>query len=176
MQTTPQWMQIIQLLASVAIVGTFFVYYALLKTTQEQLKVLAKSTNEQNQAMQKQLEIARSANMAQNLIALNQVIVEPEFRAARKTLIGLDQKPLSEWSESDRHIAERACGLWNFAALLVLELGIPPAAVRDMSYTVVTCHHAAAELLAEIRSTRSPDYWTHFTRLSNALEGLVVRH
>jgi hypothetical protein len=62
------------------------------------------------------LEAARKAYHAQNLTTLNEVVTDPEFRSARKTLIHLRGKPLSSWSTEERHLAERACGLWNFAA------------------------------------------------------------
>jgi len=169
MQSTPSWIVAIQLLANVTVVATFFIYYAQLRNMQEQLRTLSNSSNEQIKAMQLQLQAARNANMAQNLIALNQVVTEPKFRAARRTLINLRGKPLSEWTMKERQVAEKACGLWNFAAQLVLELGIPPAVVKSMSYTVVTCHDAATELLTELRSTRSADHWAHFSRLAALL-------
>lgn len=170
MGTTPQWIDFIQLVANIAIVGTFFVYYFQLKAMQEQLRIATQGSNDQIRAIQQQLQLARAANMAQNLIALNQVVTEPKFRAARRTLINLRGKPLSEWSTKERQIAEKACGLWNFAAQLVLELGIPEAVVRSMRYTVVECHSAANELLIELRSTRSTDHWVHFSRLAAILQ------
>jgi hypothetical protein len=122
--------------------------------------------------MQGQLIAARKAYVAQNLVELNRVVTEPEFRTARKTLMSLRGKPVSSWSQEERHMAERACGLWNFAAQLVLECEIPDSVVESMRGTVVSCHDGAAELLAQLRTTRSRHHWLHFSRLADRLRKL----
>lgn len=171
------WVQVATLLADVAIVGTFFVYRAQMKTMQGQLLIFQRGTEEQIQAAQKQLVIAANTYRAQNLIALNQVVTDSEFRATRKTLINLRGRPLSSWSADERHAAERACGLWNFVAQLVLECEIPDGVVQSMDYTVVSCHDAASDLLRELRASRSRNHWTHFSQLADRLrksEGLIT--
>jgi hypothetical protein len=174
---TPYWMQIVQLaallLSTFAIVGTFFVYLGQLRAMQGQLILLSKSTTAQIESTQAQLEAALKVYRAQNLIALNEVVTEPGFRNARKTLINPKGRPLSSWSAEERQLAERACGLWNFVAQLVLELEVPESVVRSMSYTVVTCHDAAAELLVQIRKTRMSNQWEHFSLLADKLRAKV---
>ncbi|MGZ4889000.1 MAG: hypothetical protein ACXWBH_07455, partial [Candidatus Angelobacter sp.] len=57
-------------------------------------------------------------------------------------------------------------------AQIVLELEIPASVIKSMSYTVVKCHDAAAELLSELRSTRQPDFWQHFSLLYEKIRKL----
>lgn len=148
MNQTPTWVYVLQIVTTLAVVGTFFIYLSQLK------------------AMQSQLSLVAQAGRAHNLITLNGVITEPSFREARKVLIGLRGKPLSTWDPEDRRLAEKACALWNFAAQIVIELGIPDSVVKDLKYSVTQCHDAATELLADVRKTRAPEHWRHFTELA----------
>lgn len=84
MESTPCWFLVVQTITGIAIVLTFFVYFRQLRTMQK-------------------------ASLGQNLISLHHFLLDPDFRDARKVLIGLNGKALANWTDDERQTAERAC-------------------------------------------------------------------
>jgi hypothetical protein len=105
----------------------------------------------------------KGASLSQNLISLHHFLLDPEFRDARRVLLGLRGKPLTSWSTDERQSAERACASWNFVALLVDKKVLPLDVLEDAKHSFTKCHEAASDLLAEIRKTRGAEHWHHFS-------------
>jgi hypothetical protein len=144
MESTPVWFLVVQTIAAFAIVFTFFVYYRQLRTMKE-------------------------SNLSQNLITVHQFLLDPEFRDARRALLGLQGKAIASWTNDERQSAERACASWNFVAILVDKKLLPFFVLEDAKHSYTRCHEAAKELLQEIRGTRTPDHWHHFTDYAKRL-------
>ena len=140
------WSLLLQVIIGAAVIATFIVYYH-------------------------QLKAMRAANWGQNLLAIQKLILEEQFRQDRGVLIALgeQQKPLAQWTPEERRVAERVCAAYGLVGLIV-SLGLVPVELMDhVRYSMTKCHHAAAALLTEVRSTRAPDLWHHFTDMVEKL-------
>ncbi len=136
-----------QIIATLAVVATFLIYWALWRTTQQQLKT------------------AQEASRTQNLLSLIDYIHHPEHRTARYVLINNKDKPLSQWTPEERTKAERACSCWDTVALIVRNTQIDGATelvVAHWRHSIRSCYSAAAELMDELRQHRDVDFWDDF--------------
>lgn len=155
MKEAVAWAQIV---ATVAIVLTFLVYWRQLV------------------AMQSQVAAARDSSRTQNLISLIDYIHRPEHRQARQVLTNLAAKSLDSWTTQERLDAERACSAWDAVALVLRNTSIPQAKemiVGNWRYSILSCYSAAQELMRELHTQRDPEFWDDFEWLAMAAQ-LVV--
>jgi len=145
----PPWLIFLQVLSNIAIVGTFIIYW-------------------------KQLRAMRDASLAQNLISVNEFMLNPLFRDARKDLFTLSDKGQLELPLTDdaQQVVDRVCASWNHIALLVDKKVIPYYVLLEAKYTFLKCHRLCEPILEEVRNNRVPELWRHFTiyakRLGNS--------
>lgn len=85
---------VIQIVAVAALLLTLYVYYRQLRT------------------MGAQLQSARDASSAQNILALTNFLQAPEVRAAREVVrVNLAQKPFLGWNNDEkRGVSSTCCG------------------------------------------------------------------
>jgi len=159
-----QWQVVVgvaQIVATVAIVFTFFVY------------------RNQHAAMQDQVTAARDSSRTQNMIAIIDYIHRPEHRLARYTLINLDGVPYDQWTHAQKIDAERACSCWDTVALLLRNTNIPNATdliINHWRHSIRTCFVVAAPLIRETRTNREKDFWDDFEWLGQlALERATIK-
>lgn len=158
------WLQIAifitQTVTTLFIIATFIVYYRQLKT------------------MQHQLDAARSAAQGQNLLSVLQYIQQERLGAARRTLVSLSEKPVSDWVADERTAANLACGAYDIAANLARRNIIPlEPLVAVWGYSIERCYAVAEPLIKEYRAPtggRSDDYWDDFEWLRN--QSAILRH
>ena len=142
----PDWLIILQVLSNCAIVATFIIYWG-------------------------QLKAMRDSSLAQNLISVNQFMLDPTFRDARMQLFVLsDNNQLSLTLTDDaQQVVDRVCASWNFVALLVDKKVLPFFVLEEAKYSFLKCHRICEPILTEVRKTRAPDLWHHFTEYANKL-------
>lgn len=136
-----------QIITTIAIVFTFFVY------------------RKQHAAMQDQVIAARDSSRTQNLISIIDYIHRPEHRQARFTLINLENVPYESWTQGQKLDAERACSCWDTVALLLRNTNIPNATdliIGHWRHSIRICFVAAAPLIHETRTVREIDFWDDF--------------
>jgi hypothetical protein len=143
LQDLAQWSQV---LSSVAIVGTFIIYYFLLLA-------------------------ARRASEAQNLLTTITYLQQPHVRAARGSLLNLlDRKtdmpkPLADWQEEDRAAAATAISGYDAVAILCRRNIVPvDVIVENWGNSILRCRKAAQPLLDEYRKPEhyGAAYWDDF--------------
>ena len=119
----------------------------------------------QQKAMQDQLQAAREMNRNQNLITITEYLQVESRRKDRRVLIelGRKKKPFATWSKEERYSAERACAAYSFVGLLVRKGMVPEdIALAELRDSAQKCFNAAAPLLTEYRKTRGEDFWANF--------------
>ena len=139
---TPTWVLVLQAVANLAVVATFFIYY-------------------------RQLAAMRHASIGQSVLALIPFLQTPSLREARGVLIKLREKPYSLWTSSEKENAERACAAYDIAGILVRNNIIPKKLIVDnWGDSITKCHLAAKEYLESTRAARGGDYWDDFEWLA----------
>lgn len=152
MTPTPVWLLALQVLANVAVVATFGVYWYQLRT------------------MQNQLIVFRDGSRTENLLTLIQYIQQADLAAARKNLFALKGKDFASWSSQERLDAERACSGWDVVGLMVKAGSIAEAkelVVGTWGYSIVKCYMIATPLIVELQRERGATYWDDFVWLAS---------
>jgi len=143
------WNEIVslaQVIATVAICATFGVYYY-------QLRV-----------MKRQLQMMERTSQSNALLSVVEQLSSSEMRQARKTLLQL-KKPLSEWTEEEKHAAKKVCVQFDIIEILIKHKVVPSGMIElHWGRTIRDCRKAANQLVDEIRLS-IPSAWMEFDNL-----------
>lgn len=139
---------VIQSAAVVALLLTFYVYYRQLRT------------------MGAQLQAAREASAAQNILALTNFLQASEVRAAREIVRArLSKKEFGNWNEEERREAARVCSTYDVAAIII-RMGLVPAKpfVENWGPSIRHCYEVTKPLIEEMQKPENsgPTYWNDF--------------
>lgn len=139
---------VIQIVAVAALFLTLYVYYR------------------QFQTMGAQLQVARDASVAQNILALTNFLQAPEVRAAREIVrVGLAKKPFANWKDKERREASRVCSTYDVAAIIIRMGLVPPTPfVENWGPSICHCYNVTKPLIEEMQKPKNsgPTYWDDF--------------
>src|SRR5687768_5554200 len=138
---------VLQAVASIFVVATFFVYFRLLKETQRQIAQQADATSQQTAA-------ARQSMYAHTTAALAAFLHSERVYEARRHLLGkLTRVPYDDWKEDDKSKARHAIGAYDIAAILATVEAVPIDVVaRSWGTSVIKCEAAGAMLIGDLRA------------------------
>ena len=125
---------VLQAITTLAVVATFVVYAGQLK------------------AMREQLDAVRDSSAAQNLIAVIDLLQEPEVREARRVvLVDLRLKPLDEWTAEDKRQAAIVYSSYDMAGMLI-ETDIVPGGIvlENWGPSITGCHSVLEPYLKQL--------------------------
>ena len=146
-QTFERALAVLNALAAVAIVGTFFVYYR------------------QLQAMQK-------ASHGQNFFSLVNFLQSQHLRDDRAIVLEkLGRMPANTvWHGSDIAAASLVCSSYD-AAIIAYKLNIFPAQafLKNWGPSIRDCYGILRQFVADRQAERGPDYWNNFQKLGEQL-------
>jgi hypothetical protein len=149
---------LLNIISTLAIVGTFLVYWRQLL------------------AMRGQLEASRTASESQNILHVINFIQQPHVRNARQILIGLKNKPLANWTDEDRAAADIACGSYDIVGILA-KLKVVPVniLVETWGDSIRKCHIAALPLIEEYQKpeNRGTTFWDDFDWLDKEVNKII---
>lgn len=148
MNTVQTWLSVI---ANIAIVATFIVYWRQLA------------------AMRGQLAASQEASRSQNLLALIEFLQRPAFVEARGVLMSLESTPPDNWTPEQRFGADRAIAGYDIVAILLREDAIPRARaviIENWGHSIRSCYAAAAPYIQKAREKRGANYWDDFEWLA----------
>lgn len=148
MNALQTWLSII---ANLAIVATFIVYWRQLV------------------AMHGQLTASQDASRSQNLLALIEFLQRPAFVEARGVLMSLGNTPPEQWTNDQRFGADRAIAGYDIVAILLREGAISrgkETIIENWGHSIRTCYAAAAPHIQKARETRGANYWDDFEWLA----------
>lgn len=135
-----------QVLATVAICATFGVYYYQLRVMKHQLQMMEKTSQ------------------ANALLSVVEQLSSSEMRQARKTLLQL-KKPLSEWTEEEKHAAKRVCVQFDIIEILIKHKVVPSGIIElHWGRSIRDCRKTANQLVEEVRLS-VPTAWMQFDNL-----------
>jgi hypothetical protein len=148
---------VIQVVAVAALLLTLYVYYRQLRT------------------MGAQLQSARDASSAQNILALTNFLQAPEVRAAREVVrVNLAQKHFQDWNDDERREAARVCSTYDVAAIII-RLGLVPREpfVENWGPSIRHCFEVTRPFIEEMQRPENsgPTYWDDFGWLYQEVEG-----
>jgi hypothetical protein len=133
------------------IVGTFIVYLLQLK------------------AMREQLDAARQAASAQNMLSLVDFLQAPHVRDARRTVItSLSTKAFSDWGDDDRRAASVVCSTYDLASIIIQRGLVPKEPIVDnWGPSIKKCFESVSPFLEEMQKAEhmGPTYYNDFRRL-----------
>jgi len=142
---------VVQVVAVVALLLTFYVYYRQLRT------------------MQEQLQAARHASSAQNILTLIHFLQAPEVRDARETVLArLSRKAFKEWTDMERRQASLVCSTYDAAAIIIRMGVVPPGPfVDNWGVSIRLCYQVTEPLIEEMQRPENcgPTYWDDFAWL-----------
>lgn len=139
---------VIQVVISVAMVATFWVYH-------------------------RQLKAMRDGAKGQNTLALVNFLQSPEIRASR-TIVrqSLRNKPYAEWSPEERRAADMVCANYDVTSVLVLQEKLVPARpiLRNWGPSIRDCFEILHPHILEMQksSNSGPEYWDDLGQLYEA--------
>jgi hypothetical protein len=139
---------VIQIVGVTALLLTLYVYYKQLRT------------------MSAQLESARDASSAQNILALTNFLQAPEVRTAREVVrVNLAEKPYDNWTQDERREAARVCSTYDVAAIII-RMGLVPREpfVENWGPSIRHCFEVTKPFLEEMQRPENsgPTYWDDF--------------
>jgi hypothetical protein len=152
------WLLILNSITTLAIVGTFFIYWRQLS------------------AMRGQLEASRVASESQNILHVINFIQQPHVREARQILIGLKNKPLASWTSEERTAADIACGSYDIVGILARRRVVPlNILVENWGDSIKKCHVAALPLIEEYQKpeNRGTAFWNNFDLLNKEVDKIT---
>ncbi len=195
--TETDWFKIFQLLANIAIVGTFIIYWRQLLAMQGQLKTMQDASQSQNNLMQNQLKTMQEASQSQNNLFQDQLktmqeasqsqnilnvidfLEQPIAQKARRTLINFakDLKVVEDMKNPEVvSAANLACGYYDIVGILA-KLKIVPLElfVVNWGVSIKKCYEAAKPLIEYYRNPDNEDYrgknlWNNFEWLYQEVE------
>jgi len=139
---------VVQIAGVAALLLTLYIYYRQLRT------------------MGAQLQAARDASSAQNILALTNFLQAPEVRAAREIVrVRLSKKPFADWTEEERREAARVCSTYDVAAIIVRMRLVPPEPfVENWGPSIRHCYEVCKPLIEEMQKPENsgPTYWDDF--------------
>ncbi len=138
----------IQVVGVVALLVTLYVYYRQMRT------------------MGAQLQAAREASSAQNILSLTNFLQAPEVREARETVrVKLPNKEFRAWSNDERRDASRVCSTYDVAAIII-RMGLVPQEpfVDNWGSSIRHCYEITKPLIVELQKPENsgPTYWDDF--------------
>jgi hypothetical protein len=135
-----------QVIATIFIAGTFFIYYL-------------------------QLRAMKNTSKAQNILSLISFLNSKENHDARKHILSnLALKEFNMWDENDRSEASQVCASYDTAGLLIHN-GIVEKAIiiENWGPSILKCHDILAPFIKELRSNMGPRYWDDFDWLDQQI-------
>ena len=93
-----------------------------------------------------------------------------DIRKSIETVLALEGKNLSEWTEGQREAAFTVSGRFSLLGILVLERLVPEDVfAKAWYYSVPKCYAILRPFLEEIRSQRDYRYWSAFDVLAQRI-------
>jgi hypothetical protein len=140
-------------LSNIAIVGTFIVYYFLLK------------------AMRKQLDAGQEAARGQNFFTLINFLQEDSKREARKFVLEhLAHKPQDDWTDDDKKKASIVCSSYDAASIAYREQLIDTEVfAENYGRDIERCYQVLKTFIQESQAVRGSDYWNDLQQLGEEL-------
>ena len=127
-------------------------------------------------ALQQQVELARSASLAQNTLSLINYLQSPDLQEARRIVIQkLAKSEYSGWKQSDDRIrsASEVISSYDVAAI-VIRLGIVHREVflDNWGPSIEVCYQVCKPLIEELQQpkNRGPRYWNDFVWLCDEVQ------
>jgi hypothetical protein len=153
----------LQAIASIFVVGTFFVYFRQLKAMQAQLAQNQQSSSEQ-------VDNERRVMHAQTTTTLAAFLHSPQVYEARRHLLSyLASIPYNQWTDDDKTKARHAIGAYDIAAILARMDAVPLEVVaRNWGASVIKCEAAGHEMILALRVEHGTPWWDDFLRLVTA--------
>lgn len=160
-----------QIVGTVALILTLYVYYRIL--TQMQLQ--SGTIQEQLQAVKHQVEVARSASVAENTLSVINYLQSPDIQAARRTVLQkLEPENYSSWGKiAEYHrAASEVIASYDMAAI-IMRLGIVHDEVflNNWGPSIEGCFKKCKPLMDDLRrpEKRGPAYWANFIWLHDQI-------
>ena len=158
---------IVQFVATVALIWTLIVYRGILLEMQNQRGALDRQVS----AVQEQVELARSASLAQNTLSLINYLQSSELQEARRIIIQkLAKADYSVWKKIEDRVrsASEVISSYDVTAI-VIRLGIVHREVflDNWGPSIEVCYEACKPLIEELQKpqNRGSGYWNDFVWL-----------
>lgn len=149
---------ITQVLATIFIAATFFVYVRQAKAMEDQLEISRKSV----------ADMQRSNACRQLYEVIDRLL---ESRSDIETVLLLKGKSLENWNDAERLSAHRVCSRFHLVGLLLREEMIPEKLfAHAWFYSVPNCFEILRPFIAEVRKSRDSRYWTAFDYLAQRVK------
>ena len=142
--------------ATIAICGTFWVYFRQLRVMEGQLKMM------------------QHTSQFQELMEVIKILSESEMREARKVLMRNKGKAVALWTEEEITKAKKVCVYFEIIEILLKNRVIPEGVIEvHWGESIATCRAASEELVTLIRQTQNPDAFRQFDELCKRLKKRV---
>jgi hypothetical protein len=134
----------LQLIATIILIATLYVYHRQLRT------------------MEAQLVASQNSASAQNLLALMSMLQEEDTRAARTYLLmSTKHKEYNAWNEDDRKAAAKVCATYGPAGA-ILKTGLVPREpiISNWGPSIRDCYKVIKPFIEEMQQSDKggPDY------------------
>lgn len=152
---------VLQAIASLFVVATFFAYLRQLRAMQAQLAQARELFGQQTEAARRVAHAQTTASVAAFLHS------PPVYEARRHLLSRLATVPYEQWDESDRTRARHAIGAYDIAAILARMDALPiEVLARNWGASVVKCELVGRPLISDLRKENGELWWDDFLRLA----------
>jgi hypothetical protein len=146
-----------QVLATVFIAATFFVYVRQAKAMEAQLEVTRQSV----------ADLQRATACRQMYEVITSLL---DLRSDIESVLKLKDQSFNDWTDSDKESAQRVCSRFHLVGLLMREGMIPEQLFSHAwYYSVPHCFDALQPFLKHVRESRDSRYWTAFDYLARTV-------
>jgi len=110
-----------------------------------------------------QLREMKKDRTAQIFLGIVSLLQEPKCREARRSLIQLDERDFTKWSDEQKSHAEHACNTYDVVAILLQREVIDPTMITaEWRNSIIRCWNNAQPMISAYRRERGQDYWDDF--------------